>query len=332
MVEKTRSSYYYRIPGLLVPQDAVYDIIDSSIDEFIGLVPELIDRIEYNDENDRQSHLVGNIEQLVPLLDSISAKWLLTDAQLILRGIANTGEIPKTTPLDSFISDLNTLSIELQKAKSIDSSNKEALCPISVIEAHSDIIHNLSAVVKLIEDCDYDRALSIALDVHERSENDELAGLLKRIRRGNYNEAIEFANNLKEKHSDSIETLGTDMSIKVLAVDDRPEILSFVNSALESHYKVFGTGNGITALKIIDAQKPHLFILDIDMPDMDGFELAEKIRAKPLYKKSPIIFLTGNSTPDHISRAMQVGADDFIVKPSTHQALLTKVGKHFGGA
>jgi DNA-binding response OmpR family regulator len=85
--------------------------------------------------------------------------------------------------------------------------------------------------------------------------------------------------------------------------------------------------SGKAALKVLETQKPDLFILDIDMPEIDGFELAKTIRSKTDFKQTPLIFLTGNSSRERITMAMSIGCDDFIVKPTTYEYLLTKAGK-----
>jgi two-component system sensor histidine kinase/response regulator len=64
------------------------------------------------------------------------------------------------------------------------------------------------------------------------------------------------------------------------------------------------------------------------MPEMDGFELARKIRANSKYKQTPIIFLTGNSSRDRIIKAIDIGADDFLVKPTYNETLLIKARKY----
>jgi two-component system sensor histidine kinase/response regulator len=107
-----------------------------------------------------------------------------------------------------------------------------------------------------------------------------------------------------------------------------PEILSFVNNALKEFYKIIAVPDGATALEVIAQQKPNLFLFDIDMPDMDGFELAERIKAMPEHANTPLIFLTGNSSREYISKATSLGCNDFLVKPVSHEHLLTKVGKY----
>ena len=86
--------------------------------------------------------------------------------------------------------------------------------------------------------------------------------------------------------------------------------------------------NGKTALKVMEAQNPDLFILDIDMPEIDGYELAGIIRANAGHAKTPIVFLTGKSTREHVLKAIQAGANDFLVKPATREVLLMMTGKY----
>jgi CheY-like chemotaxis protein len=85
---------------------------------------------------------------------------------------------------------------------------------------------------------------------------------------------------------------------------------------LKKHYQVIAVPSGKAALAVIITQKPNLFILDIDMPDMDGYELARRIRSNSNFTNTPLIFLTGNSSREHITKAMEVGCNDFIVKPA----------------
>jgi len=325
VLEEINNVYYQGIPGLLIPKNVAFNKIDEEINNFINLVPELIDRIEYNHENNRKEYLTKNLEQLLPLLEEVYAKWLLTDGQIILRGVINEDDFTSTVSIDQFISDIKTLSIEMQKARRM---NKDEPCAVSAKEKHTAVANNLLAIGKLIDDGEHERAESIIKALIERDIDNSLKVLLRLHKAGSFDEVKTLTETLIDKHKEAIKHLEIDMSKKVLAVDDRPEILTFVNSALSKYYKVFGVGNGITALKVMAVQKPNLFILDIDMPDMDGFELAEKIRMQPEYTSTPIIFLTGNSTQEHITRAMEVGGNDFLVKPSNTEALLTKASKY----
>jgi len=107
-----------------------------------------------------------------------------------------------------------------------------------------------------------------------------------------------------------------------------PESLSFISNVLKNHFKVFRVTNGKTALKVFNMQKIDLVILDIDMPDMNGYELADLIRRSPDCAQTPIIFISGNTTREHVMKAKQAGACDYIIKPASYDTLLSSVLKH----
>jgi putative two-component system response regulator len=120
-----------------------------------------------------------------------------------------------------------------------------------------------------------------------------------------------------------------DMSKIIMAVDDRPEILTFVKNALKDKYKLIAVRSGDAALRALNAQKPNIFLLDIDMPEMSGLELAAEIRKKPEYATTPLIFLTGNSQKENVAAAMKLKCNDFIVKPTTNETKKKKIAKQF---
>jgi CheY-like chemotaxis protein len=226
--------------------------------------------------------------------------------------------------LKPFISALLSLSIEMQKAQNL--SHEENI--VSEAETHADMANNLSAAGDLIVDNEYEKAQHFIEEMGESNSPDMFMNILNLLSDKKYEEAADLVNALREKHVESISRLTeTDLSKKVLAVDDRPEILSFVTGTLKNHYKVYGATSGEKALKVLEAQKCDLFILDIDMPGMNGYELAETLRKSDDYAKTPIIFLTGNSSRDRIMKAIEVGGNDFIVKPANYETLLAKASK-----
>ena len=114
---------------------------------------------------------------------------------------------------------------------------------------------------------------------------------------------------------------------KILAVDDTPFFLTVLKTTLQNtKYKLICVTNGKDALKYLEKNNPNLFLLDIEMPGMDGYELAVKIKENG--HKAPIIFLTGNAKRDSVTRAMQSGAVDFVIKPINKDLLLTKIAKY----
>ena len=112
----------------------------------------------------------------------------------------------------------------------------------------------------------------------------------------------------------------------ILAVDDDPFLLETLKRTFQdTAYKLTGVNSGVAALRFLQKHSADLFILDIDMPEMNGYELAQKIRAYG--KKSPIIFLTGNATQEYVVNAIKAGAADFITKPVIQKQVLERVAK-----
>lgn len=116
---------------------------------------------------------------------------------------------------------------------------------------------------------------------------------------------------------------------KILAVDDVPDVLNTVKSVLSEHYAVYGVTNHMAALKFLTNNSADLILLDIEMPDMDGFELLGIIRRIKAYETTPAIFLTGSVTVENIVKSRSAGGNDFIKKPIDAQVLLSKIGRQF---
>jgi len=114
---------------------------------------------------------------------------------------------------------------------------------------------------------------------------------------------------------------------KILAVDDTVLFLTMLKTTLqETRYKLTCVTSGKDALKFLEKNKPDLFLLDIEMPEMNGFELAIKLREEGY--KEPIIFLTGNARREYFAMAIKSGATDFIIKPINKELLLGKIAKY----
>ena len=114
----------------------------------------------------------------------------------------------------------------------------------------------------------------------------------------------------------------------VLAVDDSPVILRSVSSVLRGEFKVLTLSKPAEIDKILQKQKPDLFLLDYRMPEISGFDLIPIIRSYKEHKETPILFLTSEGTIDNLTTAIALGARDFIVKPFKPETLLEKVGKN----
>ena len=114
--------------------------------------------------------------------------------------------------------------------------------------------------------------------------------------------------------------------IKILLVDDEPDILEIVGYNLKNEgYKIFTAKNGIEAIKIAKKEIPHLIILDIMMPEMDGIEACEKIRATKDLENVLITFFTARGEDYSQVAGFDVGADDYITKPIKPKLLVSKI-------
>lgn len=114
----------------------------------------------------------------------------------------------------------------------------------------------------------------------------------------------------------------------IVAVDDSGLILKMLEKLLSGKYEYFGFSKGMRALKYLkDAQTPDLIILDIEMPEIDGYEMLGMIRKKEELKEVPVLFLTSNNDKAHVVKAIKTGANDYIVKPIDEDVFMDKVRK-----
>jgi len=114
--------------------------------------------------------------------------------------------------------------------------------------------------------------------------------------------------------------------IKILLVDDEPDILEIVAYNLSSEgYEVFTAKNGIEGVAKAKKKKPHLIILDVMMPEMDGIEACEMIRRTDGLEDTLITFLTARGEDYSQMAGFDAGADDYITKPIKPKVLVSKV-------
>ena len=108
----------------------------------------------------------------------------------------------------------------------------------------------------------------------------------------------------------------TDVKPRILVVDDEPFYLEVLSNLLSNDYEVFTAENGETALKLaLSDPLPDLVLLDIILPDIDGYEVCSRLKANPISAEIPIIFLSAKSDVDDEVRGFKLGAVDYITKP-----------------
>jgi DNA-binding response OmpR family regulator len=103
---------------------------------------------------------------------------------------------------------------------------------------------------------------------------------------------------------------------RILLVEDEESLLKLESILLSSKgYSVTGVMDGKSALEEIRARKPDLVVLDIMLPELDGFEVCKRIKENPETAAIPVVMLTAKKNSQDYARAMQVGADAYITKP-----------------
>jgi DNA-binding NtrC family response regulator len=119
------------------------------------------------------------------------------------------------------------------------------------------------------------------------------------------------------------------MSARILIVDDTPANIQILMAILKQQgYQLSAATNGRQALEVIEKVSPDLVLMDVMMPDMDGYEACQRIKASPRWRDLPIIFLTAKTETADIVRGFEVGAVDYVGKPFNGHELLARVSTH----
>jgi len=115
----------------------------------------------------------------------------------------------------------------------------------------------------------------------------------------------------------------------ILVVDDTPENLSVMSGLLKSDYTVKIAPSGARALQIVNGESPpDLILLDIMMPEMDGYDVMHQLRSDPRTSEIPVIYLTAMSGTEDEQRGLELGAVDYIAKPISPPIVLARVRNH----
>jgi serine phosphatase RsbU (regulator of sigma subunit) len=115
----------------------------------------------------------------------------------------------------------------------------------------------------------------------------------------------------------------------ILIVDDTPTNLGAISGALRDSYKTKVATNGQKALALAAAEdKPDLILLDVMMPEMDGYEVCSRLKADPTTREIPVIFLTGQISADDETKGFEVGAVDYVHKPFSPAVVKARVRSH----
>jgi two-component system OmpR family response regulator len=118
--------------------------------------------------------------------------------------------------------------------------------------------------------------------------------------------------------------MSSDTAHRVLVVDDEPNIADVISMALRFQgFAVDTAGSGADALAAVSAFKPHLMVLDVMLPDMEGFEVARRLGAQRV--DLPIVFLTARDATEDKVRGLTMGGDDYVTKPFSLEELVARI-------
>ena len=115
----------------------------------------------------------------------------------------------------------------------------------------------------------------------------------------------------------------------ILLVDDDSDFISITSLWLEDDYKVDGVCTGREALRYLDRYKPDLILLDYDMPDLDGYEVFERIKNDPFITNIPVIFLTGKNDRESVMKIINKKPDGYLLKSMGRTELMNTIDSFF---
>jgi two-component system, cell cycle response regulator DivK len=119
------------------------------------------------------------------------------------------------------------------------------------------------------------------------------------------------------------------MSKRILVVEDQPDNRRILRDMLSNAgYELVEAESGEEALTAVEAQRPDLILMDIQLPVMDGYEATRRIRSNPGLKSIPIIAVTSYALAGDEAKALAVGCNAYVTKPFSPRALLAKVQEH----
>ncbi len=115
------------------------------------------------------------------------------------------------------------------------------------------------------------------------------------------------------------------MSTKILVIDDDDAITELMSMLLKTHgFEVLTTNSGAEGVKLVEEKRPSVVLLDLMMPDMDGWQVSKAIRS---FSNVPILILSAINDPSMVASVLDAGADDFLVKPVPSSVLVAHIRK-----
>jgi len=115
---------------------------------------------------------------------------------------------------------------------------------------------------------------------------------------------------------------------RIIYVDDVAYSLMTLKNRLGEHYEIFPADSVLKMYEFLEKIKPDLILLDVNMPDIDGYDAIKSLKADERYSNIPVIFLTGNSDRENVVKGLSLGAVDYVIKPFTTHKLIESIEHH----
>jgi len=115
---------------------------------------------------------------------------------------------------------------------------------------------------------------------------------------------------------------------KILIVDDDPINLCLLDNLFDSEHTVIISTNGMDAIAKTIKQSPNLILLDIMLPDINGFEVCRQIKQNTKTENIPVVFISASDLDRHINKGFEVGAVDYIIKPFNSKNILQRLSSY----
>ena len=118
------------------------------------------------------------------------------------------------------------------------------------------------------------------------------------------------------------------MTRKILIADDEPNIVTALEFLLQRNgYEVLIARNGNAALKLVEEHKPDLVLLDVMMPEKNGYDVCQRIRAHPEWRNIRIVILSAKGREAEMTKGLSLGADAYVTKPFSNAELVARIGE-----
>lgn len=116
------------------------------------------------------------------------------------------------------------------------------------------------------------------------------------------------------------------MNKSILIVDDEPNIVMTLEYTFrKQNFEVYIARDGSEAIEILEAKMPHIVLLDIMMPDVDGFQTLKYIKNNPKLNKTKVVFLTAKNKASDIEKGIEMGADKYLIKPFSIKKIVAEI-------